>query len=262
MAGSPITFGSLFAGGGGLDMGLESAGMKCVFQVENDKHCLTVLRRHFPDCVRNSVRPCVGLVGGDPCPIRSVGSNIHGTSAPDLSGYFLAMVARCKPQWVLRENVPAPDVVEYAAGLEVLGYRTVVVATDSAAVTGARRKREWVVGFNQQNTFDRFTRACTDASRCARSSKAEHSAKDRRLGTPLHCVTTRRHRMDLRDTLVYEGPDRGIRVLSHEEREQLQGWPTGWTDSVPTTARERIVGNGVTAPVAEWLGRRIIEATP
>ena len=40
---------SLFSGVGGFDMGLENAGMKTVFQCEWDKHCRTILDRHWPD---------------------------------------------------------------------------------------------------------------------------------------------------------------------------------------------------------------------
>ena len=43
-----VTFGSLFAGFGGFDLGLERAGMKCQWQVENDEFCQKVLAKHWP----------------------------------------------------------------------------------------------------------------------------------------------------------------------------------------------------------------------
>lgn len=250
-----ITFGSLFTGIGGLDLGLERAGMKCVFMVENDRHCLTILDRYWPDVPKNEIRSCMGLVGGDPCPIRSNAGGIHGTKSPDLSGYFLTMAARCKPRWILRENVPHPDSMEFVAAMELLKYRAIIVRMDSKAFTGQSRSREFVVGFDKPRTLDKFIRECVNAESREGFCSAGTNSK-----TPMLCLTTRRYRMDYRCNYVFEGPKRGIRVLSHAERESLQGFPVGWTDGLPNSARERTVGNAVTVPVAEWLGKRICEA--
>ena len=158
------TFGSLFSGGGGLDLGLERAGLKCTFQVENDRHCLTLLERHWPDVPKNEIRPCAGIVGGDPCPVRSSLGNASKTTKPDMSGHFLAMVARCEPRWVLRENVRAPDVIDFVTGLEVLSYHCCIIEASSAAFTGQSRGREFVVGFDTKKAAKRFETVVTEQS--------------------------------------------------------------------------------------------------
>jgi len=172
-----------------------------------------------------------------------------------MSGYFLAMVARCKPRWVLRENVFAPDVVEFEAGMEVLGYHSVILSANSAAFTGQSRNREFVVGFDTSEACERFSLVVEQESIERDYSSSPGSA------AAVRCITTRgKGRNSIHDDYVYEGPERGLRCFTHAERESLQGWPIGWTGGLPHSARERITGNGVTTPVAEWLGKRIIEA--
>lgn len=47
-----MTFLSLFAGIGGIDLGLERSGMRCIGQVEIDPFCRAVLAKHWPDVPR------------------------------------------------------------------------------------------------------------------------------------------------------------------------------------------------------------------
>lgn len=47
-----LTFGSLFAGIGGFDLGFEKAGMQCKWQVEIDDYATRVLERHWPSVRR------------------------------------------------------------------------------------------------------------------------------------------------------------------------------------------------------------------
>lgn len=58
-----------------------------------------------------------------------------------------------------------------------------------------------------------------------------------------------------------------VRRLTPRECEALMGWPLDWTrwrddgTEIADSHRYRMCGNGVVAPVAEWIGRRLIKAT-
>lgn len=51
----------------------------------------------------------------------------------------------------------------------------------------------------------------------------------------------------------------GVRRLTPTECERLQGFPDGWTAGQADSTRYKQLGNAVAVPVAEWIGRRIIE---
>lgn len=52
--------------------------------------------------------------------------------------------------------------------------------------------------------------------------------------------------------------DIGVRRLTPLECERLQGFPEGWTEGQSDTQRYKMMGNAVTVPVAEWIGKRIM----
>lgn len=57
-----MKLGSLFSGGGGMDLGFERSGMRCVWQVENNPFALKVLTRHWPKVPKHTdiLTFCVG----------------------------------------------------------------------------------------------------------------------------------------------------------------------------------------------------------
>lgn len=116
---SPFTFVSLFTGIGGMDLGLERAGFRCVAQVEIDAYCRSVLSRHWPRVpkftdVRRFTRSCIHgpvslVAGGFPCQdISSAGRKVGINGARSgLWKEFLRIVRSFRPPLVLVENVSA-----------------------------------------------------------------------------------------------------------------------------------------------------------
>lgn len=257
-----LKVGSLFSGIGGLDLGLERAGMDVVWQVENDEQCRRVLWKRWPDIpkygdVREFARlqtsPVMVVCGGDPCPRHSRARSNGAAVQPDLSGYFLAVVGRYEPRWVVRENVPAPTIGDFSAALEALGYGTCVIRLDAAEVTGQSRQRDFLVGLHRA-TRHRVREVFSDAENGPGSYKT-------RLGTRqvTPCLTTHRTRYDSRDCYIWE-PAWGLRILDGGERESLAGLPNDWTLGFSEATRARMCGNVVVPQVAEWIGRRIVES--
>lgn len=111
-----MTFGSLFSGIGGMDLGLERAGMECRWQVEIDPFCQKVLAKHWPNVKRygditkleGSELEAVDLIaGGFPCQdVSRVGSRngIDGKRS-GLWTEYIRLVRFLRPRYVLVENV-------------------------------------------------------------------------------------------------------------------------------------------------------------
>lgn len=122
-----LTYGSLFSGVGGMDMGFDTH-MDCVFQVEWDKHAQSILRRHWPDVPKwgdvqevngADLPPCDVLTFGSPCQDLSVAGKRAGLDGGRSSMFYEAVriIKEMRdatssrptgplPRAVLWENVP------------------------------------------------------------------------------------------------------------------------------------------------------------
>ena len=115
--GGAMKFGSLFTGVGGFDLGFERAGMKCEWQVEFDKNCQNILRKHWSetelfDDVRTvgkrNLKSVDVICGGFPCQDVSIAGKRAGL-AGERSGLwseFARIIDELEPKWVVIENVP------------------------------------------------------------------------------------------------------------------------------------------------------------
>lgn len=115
---SKLTFGSLFAGIGGFDLGFERAGFECKWQVEIDDYATKILEKHWPKVHRErDIRKCSAInlervdcvIGGFPCQDISYAGRGAGL-AGERSGLFfeaVRLVRELQPRAVVLENVAA-----------------------------------------------------------------------------------------------------------------------------------------------------------
>lgn len=158
-----MTFGSLFAGIGGFDLGFECQGFKCLWQCEIDKYANQVLENHWPEVKRyNDIRQLTNpesvdiICGGFPCQDLSVAGNRVGLSG-QRSGLFFEMariIDEIRPKWFVLENVPGllsskngQDMQTVLETLVKLGYCIAYRVLDSKNFGVAqRRKRVFIIG--------------------------------------------------------------------------------------------------------------------
>jgi len=154
-----MKFGSLFTGIGGIDLGLEWAGMECAWQVEIDDYCQKVLHKHWPDVPKyrdirevggHNLEPVDIIVGGFPCqPFSNAGKQRGKKDDRYLWPEMLRVIRDIQPTWVLGENVTgiirmALDTV--LSNLEGEGYSCQTFVIPACGIN-ARHKRDrvWIV---------------------------------------------------------------------------------------------------------------------
>jgi DNA (cytosine-5)-methyltransferase 1 len=190
-----LTFGSLFAGIGGFDLGFERCGMQCKWQVEIDDYATRILERHWPDvhrqrdirqCGRHNLERVDCIIGGFPCQDISYAGKGAGLDG-ERSGLFFEAVC------LVRELRPRAVVLENVAGLLTRGLDRVLgtlaeIGFDAewhcipAAAVGAPhiRDRVFVLAWTKQygHVADASGRRRQKDELCARRNAARCSGKD------------------------------------------------------------------------------------
>lgn len=187
-----MTFGSLFSGIGGIDLGLERAGMECRWQVEIDPFCCKVLEKHWPNVKRygditkidGRELECVDvLAGGFPCQDLSQAGKRVGIegSRSGLWFEFARLIGELRPQFVLIENVPGilvpgamSRVVGELARLGYVGCWRCLRASEFGA--SHLRKRVFIVAYS--NEWHRAELAWTDQRAVARCDGTGNGASE------------------------------------------------------------------------------------
>jgi DNA (cytosine-5)-methyltransferase 1 len=155
-----MTFGSLFAGIGGFDLGFERAGMVCKWQVEIDDYANRGLAKHWPDVRRwGDVRTfppdpwqdwTVDVIcGGFPCQDISVAGKQAGVSEGTRSGLYrevLRIAGVVRPRQLFLENVSAilsNGLATVLGDLAALGYDTRWLCIRASDVGAPHHRDRW-----------------------------------------------------------------------------------------------------------------------
>lgn len=115
-----LTYGSLFSGIGGMDLGLDRAGLQCRWQVEIDDYARRVLAKHWLDVPKHDDVKTFPpgdpkdwrvdvIAGGFPCQDISYagkGAGLEGERS-GLWHEFARVVRDLEPRYVIVENVAA-----------------------------------------------------------------------------------------------------------------------------------------------------------
>jgi DNA (cytosine-5)-methyltransferase 1 len=264
---SQITFGSLFAGIGGIDLGFERAGMACKWQVEIDPYAQRVLAKHWPDVrrhddVRTWPQPDTERVdviaGGFPCQDISYAGKGAGL-AGERSGLFYEVariVREMGPRVVVLENVAAlltRGMGDVLGTLASLGYDAEWHCIPAAAVGAPHiRDRVFLLAYDD-----------SDDSRAPWESQSQTwSANYARARGPAAALSNADSQR-----LTNAQRERPAAAPSRRNKPVADDW---WNaepavgrvaDGVPKRVdRLRGLGNAVVPQVAEFVGRMVVNA--
>jgi DNA (cytosine-5)-methyltransferase 1 len=280
----------LFAGIGGIEVGLARNGGHAEFLCEYWEPAHTVLSHQFTDAeITHDVRdvrslPKVELVtAGFPCTDLSQAGRTKGITGEQsgLVGEVFRLIRKSKAPMLMLENVRNMLVLDGGGAmrflvdeLESLGYRWAYRLVDSR-FTGVPQRRQRVILIAARDIDPTTILFADDAG----EPPPGHFRDDahgfywteglRGLGWARDAVPT----LKGGSTIGIPSPpavwnpeaDLGMRLVTPriEEAEQLQGFEAGWTapaDEVSTRkgTRWKLVGNAVTVGVSDWVGRRLV----
>ena len=265
-----MNFGSLFSGIGGLDLGLERAGMKCLWQSEINPYASRVLKKHWPatpnlgdinDIDWRTV-PTVDLVcGGYPCQPFSTAGSRNGTNDPrHLWPRFADCIRILRPRFALLENVTGHLSLGFGnvqADLAALGYDAQWDCIPAAAV-GAPHLRDRIFVIATRN----------DGMDTHGDSKPNVALNDftQPWPTPMADTSCKRVGSDRTETTITK-TRRSRQYNRHRETANV-GWEWWQTepnvgrvaDGIPNRVdRLRGLGNAVVPQVAEHIGNIIMD---
>lgn len=252
---SKLTVGSLFAGIGGFDLGLErTGGFEVKWQVEIDPYCQRVLAKHWPNVQRygdirevRDAEPVDVICGGFPCQSVSMAGKREGQDDERwLWPEFFRVLCLLRPRYALIENTAGlaslgmPDVLRDLASV---GYESEWDVIPAAAVGAPHlRERIWILAYPA-------------------SLKRQHGRNGRGYAKDVLPEGAGGNQTQRREDweLIELVPGVCLREAADWWRTQsaVARSANGLSDWMD---RNHAIGNAIVPQIAEWIGNRILEA--
>ena len=296
----PLRLAGLFAGIGGIEVGLHRAGHHTVFLCEKDEAARSVLQSRFADIdfeedvanVRGADLPDLDLLaGGFPCQDLSQAGRTAGIGGKKsgLVSHMFRIVDELvedgrAPRWLLFENVQNMLRLDQGKAMAFLvselsrrGFSWAYRVVDTQAF-GLPQRRQRVIMLASQThdpasvllTDDAGDQLDLDDPDNERGHGFYWTEGIRGLGWAPGGIPTLKcgSALGIPSPPAIWMPDDTFVTPSIRDAERLQGFDADWTltTALPVKKRSgprwRMVGNAVSVPVAEWVGHRLRHPKP
>ena len=275
----------LFAGVGGIELGLARSGHEALLLCENDPAARAVLDEHFPRVEKHAdIRTLKKLPSGTdllaagfPCQDLSQAGKTEGISGSrsGLVGEVFRLLDEERTPLVLLENVPFMLQLAGGKALEViveaveqLGYKWAYRIIDTRAF-GLPQRRERVFFLAALNEDPRDVLLTLDAGEPEPLDPAGLACGFywtegiRGLGWAVNAVPTLKggSTIGIPSPPAVLMPGGDIVKPDIRDLERMQGFAVDWTKPAERVVKRghrwKLVGNAVTVDVAAWVGRQL-----
>ena len=289
MAKRSLNVAGLFAGIGGIELGLRRAGHHSSLLCEIDPGANAVLRERFPDAVlADDVREIksIGkvdlLAAGFPCQDLSQAgrtAGIDGRNSGLVGHVFRLLDAAPKgPRWLLLENVSFMLQLDRGRGMRLLvdelesrGFHWAYRVVDTQAF-GLPQRRQRVILLASRTEDPREVLFVDDVGPAVTEFRPGMwcgfywTEGLRGLGWAVDAVPTLKGGSTIgipSPPAIWDSSDNSFTTPDIRDAERLQGFEVDWTapalgvSGVRRGHRWKLVGNAVSVPVAQWVGDRL-----
>lgn len=282
-----ITAKSYFSGAGGMDLGIQEAGIEILESFEIDKKCCNTLRKNFEHKINESDITKITVldqqdadvyIGTFPCTKYSTAADITGSrTGDDLFLHFFRHIALAQPEMYVVENVPG--MMKFRVAMEALtqlpDYYVRVECPINANVWLPQERKRLIL-IDSKKPFTNFE--YPDGQRTKLKNIIE---KDSEVTIPQHVknriagkyrdkpIISDPENDDLAPTCIaHYARDKGTRLIKDGQRirpytvreyARLQGFPDWFQFGGTDNDAYRQIGNAVAVPMGYWIGKQIMK---